>query len=35
MHGLIQDLEDGYIKRVAFVVPVRERRGRCRSMSWR
>ena len=22
MHGLIQDLEDGYIKRVAFVVPV-------------
>ena len=22
MHGLIQDLEDGYVKRVAFVVPV-------------
>ena len=21
MHGLIQDLEDGYIKRIAFVVP--------------
>src|SRR5204863_9422724 len=21
MHGLIQDLEDGYVKRIAFVVP--------------